>query len=236
MARYTYRIDRYFSDTESWGIENDDARGTEDYDGTAKEYAKEIAQNRYADLLSLQQTGEWRVLVWDGDAEGDEDDVDVVHLFTVTDEDLKPRGGRPKIGNIVSVAMGDTLPRVDAYAEQQGIKRAEAIRKLVTIALDLNEHPTATSPTPLIWSVVRGESPNARAVPPGAAGIDIPTEILDWAKWYGFDVDGDDSDVYLLVTPEGEAGEVQGEIAYTPHAASNGDVRQVYDALLEQNN
>ncbi|WP_435110205.1 hypothetical protein [Nocardiopsis synnemataformans] len=145
MARYTYRIDRHFSDTEGWGIENDDARGTEDYTGPAKEYAKEIAQNQYADLLSLGQTGEWRVLVWDGDTEGDEDDVDVVHLLTVTEEDLKPRGGRPKIGNIVSVAMGDTLPRVDAYAEENGIKRAEAIRKLVTIGLDLNEDDFAAS-------------------------------------------------------------------------------------------
>lgn len=135
MTRYTYRIDRYFSETEGWGIETDDARGTEDYDGTAKECAKEIAQNRYDDLLSLGETGEWRVLVWESDTEGDEDDIDVVHVFTVTEEDLKPRGGRPKIGNIVSIAMGDTLPRVDAYATNQGIKRAEAIRTLVTIGL-----------------------------------------------------------------------------------------------------
>lgn len=224
MARYTYRIDRHFSDTEGWGIENDDARGTEDYTGPAKEYAKEIAQNQYADLLSLGQTGEWRVLVWDGDTEGDEDDVDVVHLFTVTDEDLKPRGGRPKIGNIVSVAMGDTLPEVDAYAQENGIKRAEAIRTLVTLGLAPTEH--------LVWSVVRGESPDANAVEPGVAGIDIPDAVLAWAEGHG--LDESDPDVYLLVTPEDEAGEVQGEIAYTTLAASRADADRVRQELAGQ--
>lgn len=139
MARFTHRIDRHFSDAEGWGIESDDARGAEDYDGPAKEYAREVAQNRYADLLSLSQVGEWRVLVWEGDEEGSEDDADVAHFFTVTEEDLKPRGGRPKIGNIVSVAMGSTLPRVDAYAEKQGIKRAKAIRQLVILGLGAAE-------------------------------------------------------------------------------------------------
>ncbi|MET9712562.1 hypothetical protein [Nocardiopsis alba] len=222
MARFTYRIDRYFSDTEDWGIENDDARGTENYDGTAKEYAKEIAQNRYADLLSLDQTGEWRILVWDGDTESDEDDIDALHLFTVTEEDLKPRGGRPKIGNIVSVAMGDTLPKVDAYAQENDIKRAEAIRTLVTVGLAPTEN--------LVWSVVRGESPDANAVEPGVAGIDIPEAISAWAASHG--LNEADPDVYLLVTPEDEAGEVQGEIAYTTLTASRADADLVREALL----
>lgn len=225
MARFTYRIDRYFSDAEDWGPENDDAHGTEDYDDTAKDYAKEIAQNRYADLLSLAQTGEWRILVWAGDTEKDDDSVEVVHLFTVTEEDLKPRGGRPKIGNIVSIALGDTLPRIDAYAQANNLNRAAAIRELVTQALD---KPTEN----LTWSVVRGESPTAHAVEPGIAGIEVPEAITSWAQEHG--LNNNDPDVYLLVTPEDEAGEVDGEIVFTTLPAPKSDADLIREALPEQ--
>lgn len=224
MARYTYRIDRYFSDTEGWGPENDDAHGTEDYNGTAEEYAEEIAQNRYDDLLSLAQTGEWRILVWGGDTESDEDDVDVVHLFTVTDEDLKPRGGRPRVGNTISVAMGDTLPRVDAYADEHGLTRAAALRHLVDIGLNPTEN--------LVWSLMCGESPTSHAVEPGIADIEVPDVVLDWAVQHG--LDPEDTDMYFLVAPEDEAGEVLNEIAYTTLAASRKDVDQVREMLRER--
>lgn len=40
--------------------------------------------------------------------------------------------GRPAVGTPVNVRLGDDLlAQVDAYAEAEGIKRAEAIRQLV---------------------------------------------------------------------------------------------------------
>jgi hypothetical protein len=49
------------------------------------------------------------------------------------EEDRRP--GRPEIGEPVQVRLGDLLPPVDAYAQAHGIKRAEAIRRLVTTGL-----------------------------------------------------------------------------------------------------
>lgn len=81
----------------------------------------------------------------------------------------------------------------------------------------------------LCWSVVRGESPQARAIEPGPAGIDIPPEILEWAEEHG--VGAHDPDVYLLVAPEDEAGEVAGEIAYMLAPAPAGVVAKAREAL-----
>lgn len=224
MARFTYRIDRHFSDTEGWGIENDDARGTEDYDGTAQDYAREVLGNRIADVESDRLTGQWRVLVWEGDEErdGGPEDADGWAETIRTEANYPNPGGRPKIGNNVSIAMGDTLAPVDAYRAERKLSRAEAVRTLVTAAL---------APDKLTWSVVRGESPDSRAVEPGTAGIDIPDAILAWAENHG--LDDADPDVYLLVTPEDEAGEVNGEIAYTTLVASHADALLVRQALAE---
>lgn len=81
------------------------------------------------------------------------------------------------------------------------------------------------------WSLVRGESPAARAVDPGLAGIDVPAGILAWAKESGLSMD--DPDVYLLVTPSDEAGEVPGEIAYRELAMDADDLATVRAALDE---
>lgn len=40
-------------------------------------------------------------------------------------------GGRPKVGNTISVAMGETLAVCNAWADDHGQTRAEAIRDLV---------------------------------------------------------------------------------------------------------
>jgi len=45
------------------------------------------------------------------------------------------RAGRPKIGGEVQVRLGDLLPDVDAWAADNGVKRAEAIRRLVLAGL-----------------------------------------------------------------------------------------------------
>lgn len=47
------------------------------------------------------------------------------------------KGGRPRIGNIVSVALGDTLPGVDTYAQDHGLNRAAAVRSLITKGLTM---------------------------------------------------------------------------------------------------
>jgi len=49
------------------------------------------------------------------------------------EEDRRP--GRPEIGEPVQVRFGDLLSAVDAYAAAKGIKRAEAIRQLVSAGL-----------------------------------------------------------------------------------------------------
>lgn len=44
--------------------------------------------------------------------------------------------GRPEVGKPINVRLGDDLlARVDAYAEVEGIKRAEAVRQLVRSGL-----------------------------------------------------------------------------------------------------
>jgi hypothetical protein len=43
--------------------------------------------------------------------------------------------GRPEVGNIVNVRLGELKDPVDAYAEQRGWKRAETVRHLVKVGL-----------------------------------------------------------------------------------------------------
>ncbi|ONK09418.1 hypothetical protein [Streptomyces sp. MP131-18] len=83
--------------------------------------------------------------------------------------------------------------------------------------------------TTAIWSVVRGESPTARAIEPEPHGIAIPDAILDWAEEHGLSIS--DPDVYLLVTPADEAGEVAGEIAYREHPMPTADLDTLREAL-----
>lgn len=80
-----------------------------------------------------------------------------------------------------------------------------------------------------MWSVVRGESPTARAVEPGALSITIPDEIMTWAERHG--LTPADPDVYLLVTPADEAGEIAGEVAFRTYPMSPDDLAILRDAL-----
>jgi hypothetical protein len=43
--------------------------------------------------------------------------------------------GRPEIGGRIQVRLGDLLGRVDAYAQERGCSRAEAVRNLVAAGL-----------------------------------------------------------------------------------------------------
>lgn len=44
--------------------------------------------------------------------------------------------GRPAIGGAVHVRLGDTVERVDRFAAEHRISRAEAVRRLTEIGLD----------------------------------------------------------------------------------------------------
>ncbi|TDC02652.1 hypothetical protein E1091_00175 [Micromonospora fluostatini] len=77
----------------------------------------------------------------------------------------------------------------------------------------------------VVWSVVRGDSPTAQAVEPAMAGVEIPRDVLDWAEGHG--LSDEDPDVYLLVAPADEAGEVSGEVAWIKRAASAEDLARI---------
>lgn len=94
---------------------------------------------------------------------------------------------------------------------------------------ELRDEAKREAPESVVWSVVRGESPTARAVEPGLAGVTIPDDVLEWAAGHGLGVD--DPDVYLLVTPEDEAGEVPGEVACTTAQAPDGEVASLRTAI-----
>lgn len=45
--------------------------------------------------------------------------------------------GRPEVGNVINVRLGDLLDAVDAYATGNGVTRAEAVRRLIATALKI---------------------------------------------------------------------------------------------------
>jgi hypothetical protein len=49
------------------------------------------------------------------------------------------RFGRPEVGGAVHVRLGDELSRLDAYAREHGLNRAEAVRVLLGEALNAAE-------------------------------------------------------------------------------------------------
>jgi hypothetical protein len=136
MATFTYRIETNYADTGDiprWAIENDDARGTEHItDATAADVAREIADNRRADLEANQETGEWRVLVWERDTEGDADHIPATVHFALTEDDYRRGRGRPAIGPEVKTRLADhEVAQVDAIAASTGLSRAQVIRQAV---------------------------------------------------------------------------------------------------------
>lgn len=62
-----------------------------------------------------------------------ESDAIVEKWFGALAEESGP--GRPEIGGAVHVRLGEELARVDAWADEQKIKRAEAVRRLVSAGL-----------------------------------------------------------------------------------------------------
>jgi antitoxin (DNA-binding transcriptional repressor) of toxin-antitoxin stability system len=116
----------------------------------------------------------------------------------MADVEIGIEAARPILGELADAAsQGQTT-----YLTRHGRRIAAIIRI---------EEPMDTTQQTAVWSVVRGESPTAHAADPGLAGVDIPGEVLTWAGGHGLDVA--DPDVYILVAPQDEAGEVRGEIA-----------------------
>jgi len=61
------------------------------------------------------------------------EDEAVKEHFGRVEEERGP--GRPEIGGAVLLRLGDVLPKLDAWAAEQGVSRAEAVRRLVSAAL-----------------------------------------------------------------------------------------------------
>lgn len=123
-------------------------------------------------------------------------------------------------------------PAYDADASWEGELKIADVIKGIDLGAIIERHdidiPAEGRPQPVIVSVVRGESPTARAVEPGPI-VTIPDEWTTWAEGHG--LGPDDTEVYLLVTPEDEAGEVAGEIAYRKFWIPAEDVAAIRAAL-----
>lgn len=86
------------------------------------------------------------------------------HFGAIPDEEDR-RPGRPEIGGRVTTSFGDDLlGAVDAYARAHAVKRAEALRQLVSAGLAVSVVPPPASPGDFAeWA--DGEPPCERQAP-----------------------------------------------------------------------
>jgi hypothetical protein len=80
----------------------------------------------FYEFLTAEQAREWLLRA--------EEDKIVEKYFGKLEEEAGP--GRPEIGGAVHVRLGEELARVDAWAKEHKVKRAEAVRRLVAVGLD----------------------------------------------------------------------------------------------------
>lgn len=83
----------------------------------------------------------------------------------------------------------------------------------------------------VVWSMVCGVSPFARACEPEVAGVDMPSDVMAWAVAHGLNMD--DPDVYVLVAPMDEAGEILGEIVHMAGELPADAVTRIRKAIEE---
>ncbi len=84
----------------------------------------------------------------------------------------------------------------------------------------------------VVWYVVRGPSPKAPAVEPGVADVEIPDEVLDWAKENG--LDSEDPDVYMLVGLDSDQrGVITGELACNVGTVSAKEAARITRTLAQ---
>ncbi|MFC9068722.1 hypothetical protein [Streptomyces harbinensis] len=221
-------------------IRSDEA---EEYDGTAAAYGRAVLENWIDDAAARGEEGSDHVdedgngllrvrVAFAGDAEAfdgpagtDVAVVEATDLAEVVPPELAAVDAARE--NILyaerMVMLGHAQLATALDAARRGGHGANVLAERVTAAVS---RPVALRmmpkvPVRVVWSVVRGESPTARIVEPGVAGVDVPEVILEWAAGHGLSVD--DPDVWLGVTLASDAGEVPGEIAYRDGAVSESD-------------
>ena len=130
----TSRAVLYLTSGSRW-VENADAR---------------CEDNGHDDYLHFtdEEAQAWLIRSADAPRGGEQAQTALKKYFGDIPEESGP--GRPEIGGTVNTRLGDLLPRVDAWAEMQGLKRAEAIRRLVTAGLDAEGARADPNPYPLM--------------------------------------------------------------------------------------
>lgn len=91
----------------------------------------------FYEYLTDEQARDW--LLRNND---DESNAAAARYFGETPEEQGP--GRPDLGPPVLIRLGELILPVDDWAEQEGISRAEAVRRLVALALDQVRQPAAS--------------------------------------------------------------------------------------------
>lgn len=123
----------------------------------------------------------------------------------VVDEDLDEYGFNADTSDKRLEEIADDFVEQLAYASDSGVAVCPGlVDHLRTLRAELARD------TEVIWSLMEGECPGARAVEPGPVGIDVPESVLVWAE-----AQASLDNVYLLVTPENEAqADMVNEIAW----------------------
>lgn len=108
-------------------------------------------------------------------------DAAVARLFGELPGEEDRRTGRPEVGGLIQVRLGNLLPQVDHYVAETGASsRAEAVRKLVAEALFLDRPYTVTHLD--LSTRVREMVPEGRYATLGAAVARLRREQADDAE------------------------------------------------------
>jgi len=118
--RYSYQIQVANTQDDSWDIADPNSFGTEDYDGSAYDYGREILDSHYdlnPDHPTVQDEAELRVLVWIADSEEVGSESDAVAVITADNRD-KPA---PEIAGL------EEARTLKFYADVQARKALDAL-------------------------------------------------------------------------------------------------------------
>lgn len=88
-------------------------------------------------FLTDDQAREWLIKAADARRDSEEAEKALEQYFPDTEEEsAPPQVGRPVVGPKVEVRLDpDTLAKVDARAAEEGVKRAEMLRRLIVASL-----------------------------------------------------------------------------------------------------
>ncbi|MFB7763508.1 hypothetical protein [Streptomyces xiamenensis] len=225
----------------------------EEYDGTAAEYGRAVLENWVEDASMrgeetpalTDEYGNARLRVLVAFSEDDEAFASPIAVVAVVESSDLSVQTDPELAAVdaarEAALYADLLKRLALGRLGQTLTAARhgghPATALANRAYPAVSYPVAMRmlprvPAKVVWSVVRGESPTARIVEPGPAGVDVPDVILEWAAAHG--LDESDPDVWLGVTLASDAGKVPGEIAYRDGALSKEDGEAIAAQLNEQ--